>query len=109
MPASSRVPAVLPILGAVIRGHVSDPAFADPSSAPVGIPTMVDVKYVDNLRNIVDAVADPVSTAPRSPLAGKRCAEASADPAGVPGQRTEHELHARGCGGFGHMLGELSG
>ena len=44
------------------------------SSAPVGVPAMVDIEYVDELIGLLDAIAHPVFTASGSPLAFERLA-----------------------------------
>ena len=78
-------------------------------SGSVGIATVVDVEYVDNLVGLVDAVPDAVHASPCPPLPTERCAKRAAYPARVLGQRAEHELDACCCGGLGQLFRQLPG
>jgi hypothetical protein len=61
----------------------------------MGVATVVDVEDVDGLGLVDDPVADPVLTAPSSPLAFERLVQWCSYSAGVLRQRAEDELDAR--------------
>lgn len=62
---------------------------------------MIDVENVDGMLGIIDAVADAILPAARTPLVCKWWSERGADATRAVRERTEEELHARSGNPFG--------
>src|SRR5664279_5029028 len=77
-------------------------------SGSIGIATVVDVEYVDNLFGLVDAVPDAVHAPPSPPLPNERRAKRAPYPVRVVGQLAEDELDACGAAGLGQFLRPVS-